>query len=76
MPHVIIKMYAGRSAAEKTDIAAAVAKAVMESAKSPDQAISVSIEDIAPADWVETVYKPDIVGKPDELFKKPGYDPL
>ena len=26
-------------------------------------------------DWVEKVWKPDIEGKPDTLYKKPGYTP-
>jgi 4-oxalocrotonate tautomerase len=36
----------------------------------------VSIEDIEPNDWAEQVYRPDIIGRPDTLYKKPGYDPL
>jgi 4-oxalocrotonate tautomerase len=35
--------------------------------------ISVGIEDVAPKDWTERVYKPDILGKPDTIYKKPGY---
>ncbi|MEO9189499.1 MAG: hypothetical protein ABI224_05770 [Acetobacteraceae bacterium] len=31
---------------------------------------------VKPSDWVEKVYKPDIIGKPDTLYKKPGYDPV
>ena len=27
-------------------------------------------------DWTEQVYKPDILGRPDRIYKKPGYDPL
>jgi len=38
------------------------------------EAVSVSIEDIALSDWVEKVYKPDIIGRPDTLYKTPGYD--
>ena len=26
-------------------------------------------------DWTEKVYKPEIVAKPDTLYKKPGYEP-
>ncbi len=36
----------------------------------------VSIEDIAPGDWTETVHRPDILPKLDRLHKKPGYEPL
>ncbi|MDE2200422.1 MAG: tautomerase family protein [Rhodospirillales bacterium] len=76
MPHVIVKLYAGRSRREKARIAEAVTRAVMEGAGCAETAVSVSIEDVAPADWVEQVFKPDIAGKPDLLYKKPGYDPL
>jgi 4-oxalocrotonate tautomerase len=76
MPHVIVKLYSGRSEQQKQQIAEAVANAVMASAGSAERSVSVSIEDVAPDEWVETVYKPDIVGKPDQLYKKPGYDPL
>ena len=31
-------------------------------------------EEIEARDWAEKVYKPDIVNKPDQLYKKPGYD--
>jgi len=29
-----------------------------------------------PEDWAEKVYKPDILGKPETIYKKPGYNPL
>jgi 4-oxalocrotonate tautomerase len=38
--------------------------------------VSVSIEDVAPKDWAEKVYRPDIADKPGQLYKKPGYNPL
>jgi 4-oxalocrotonate tautomerase len=37
--------------------------------------VSVGIEDVQPRDWTEQVYKPDILAKPDTIYKKPGYDP-
>lgn len=76
MPHVIIKLLAGRSEEQKTRLAEEVTKAVMAGANCAEQAVSVSIQDIAKDDWVERVYKPDIVGQADTLYKKPGYDPL
>ena len=38
--------------------------------------ISVGIEDVEPKDWAETVYKPDVTGKPKRIYKQPGFDPL
>ncbi|HET9147010.1 MAG TPA: tautomerase family protein [Acetobacteraceae bacterium] len=76
MPHVIVKLYAGRSEQQKAGIAQEITKAVMKSANCAEQSVSVSIEDIKPQDWVEKVYKPDIMAAPDRLYKQPGYDPL
>ena len=76
MPHVIVKLYAGRSEQQKAKLAEEVTKAIMTGANVAEQAVSVSIEDVAPDDWSEKVYKPDIVGKPATLYKKPGYNPL
>lgn len=76
MPHVIVKLQSGRSEQQKAKIAAEVTQAIMVSARCAEEAVSVSIEDVEAGDWVETVYKPDIIGKPDTLYKKPGYDPL
>lgn len=76
MPHVIVKLYAGRSEQQKAKLAEEVTKAIMTGANVAEQAVSVSIEDVAPDDWTEKVYKPDIVGKPATLYKKPGYNPL
>jgi 4-oxalocrotonate tautomerase len=40
-----------------------------------EESVSVGIEDVEPKDWTEKVYKPDIIAKPDTIYKKPGYDP-
>jgi 4-oxalocrotonate tautomerase len=60
MPHVVVKMYSGKSEQQKSQIAAEITKAVMSSAKCAELSVSVSIEDVEPQDWVEKVYKPDI----------------
>ncbi len=75
MPHIIVKLYAGRSEQQKAEIAEAVAQALVASAGSAERSISVAIEDVAPEDWADKVYKPDILDKPDQLYKKPGYRP-
>jgi 4-oxalocrotonate tautomerase len=76
MPHVIVKMYAGKSDPQKTAIADEITQAIMKAGGYGADPVSVSIEDVAPGDWVAKVYRPDILDKPDGLFKKPGYDPL
>ncbi len=76
MPHVIVKLQSGRSEQQKAKIAEAITRAVMSGANCAEQSVSVGIEDVEPGDWVEAVYRPDIIGKPGTLYKKPGYDPL
>ena len=73
MPHVIVKLASGRSQQQKEQIAAEVTKAIMATAKVDEDAVSVSIEDYAEGEWAEKVYRPDIIGKPATLYKKPGY---
>jgi 4-oxalocrotonate tautomerase len=75
MPHVIVKLYSGRSEKLKAKLAEEIAKAVMSALNSSEDAISVGIEDVKPEDWTETVYKPDILGKPATIYKKPGHSP-
>ncbi len=76
MPHAVIKLYAGKSEAEKASLAEEVTKALMASGHFSENSISVSIEDVPPEDWAETVYRPEILGKWDRVYKKPGYNPL
>jgi 4-oxalocrotonate tautomerase len=76
MPHVIVKMLSGRSDKQKELLADEITKVVMKHTGNTEDAVSVSIEDIDPSDWTEKVYKPDIAGNWDNLYKKPGYDPL
>ncbi|AYM65661.1 tautomerase family protein [Agrobacterium fabrum] len=73
MPHVIVKMYAGRSEAEKSALAEEITRAVTKTLGYGPDAISVGIEDVAPKNWAGYVFIPDITGKADTLYKKPGY---
>jgi 4-oxalocrotonate tautomerase len=74
MPHVIVKMHPGRSEQQKAQLTEAIVKDVMTFTGVGDEAVSVSIEEIGPSDWMEKVYQPDILNGPGKLYKKPGYD--
>ena len=76
MPHVIVKVYAGRSEEQKSKLAEAVSNAVMSSLNCEEKSVSVGIEEFAPADWKEKVYRPDILEKSEKIYKKPGYNPF
>jgi 4-oxalocrotonate tautomerase len=75
MPHVVVKLYAGRTEQDKIRLAEEIASAVRAVLKSDDRSISVGIEDVRPEDWAEKVYRPDILENP-AIYKKPGYDPF
>ncbi len=76
MPHVIVKLYPGRSEEQKARIAEEITRALMASAGCAERSVSVGIEDVEPEKWAEEVYRPDIQDKMDTIYKKPGYDPL
>lgn len=76
MPHIIVKLYPGRSEEQKARLAEQMAKDVIAVLKSDEKWISVAIEEIKPNDWPEKVYKPDIADNWEKLYKKPGYDPF
>jgi 4-oxalocrotonate tautomerase len=76
VPHVIVKLYSGKSEQQKARLADEVTKAVMSALNYGEESVSVGIEDVEPKDWTERVYKPDILGKQKTIYKKPGYDPL
>jgi len=73
MPHVCVKMYAGRPNEVKQTLADNLAKCVVETLGCPESGVSVSVVDVPKEEWKATVYEPEIMGRPDELFKKPGY---
>ena len=76
MPHVIVKLYSGRTEEQKQRLSAEIVRAVVEIAGCAEKSVSVAIVDVHPDEWTETVYKPDILESGHPLYKKPGYDPL
>lgn len=76
MPHVIVKLYPGRSEDQKTQLADEIATAVVTIAKCEEKSVSVAFEEVEREDWAESVYKPDILDKKDSLYRKPGYNPF
>ena len=76
MPHVIVKLYPGRTDDTKKMLAEKIAGDVAEIADCQMKSISVAIEEVDPNDWPEKVYRPDIEEKSDSLVIKPGYNPF
>ena len=73
MPHVIVKLWPGKSEDQKQRLADRIAKDVMDVLDYGEESVSVAMEEVSSQDWAEQVYKPDIEDKGDKLYKKPGY---
>ena len=74
MPHIIIKLWPGKSEQQKQRLADRITKDVMDVLNYGDESVSVAMEEVSASDWAEKVYKPEIIANSKRLFKKPGYD--
>jgi 4-oxalocrotonate tautomerase len=73
MPHVIVKLWPGKSKKQKAKLAEEITKAVMTVLDYGEESVSVAMEEVEPDQWMDTVYKTDILGKAKQIYKKPGY---
>jgi 4-carboxymuconolactone decarboxylase len=72
MPHVIVKLWPGKSEQQKVLLAEKIASDVMDVLNYGEESVSVGFEEIKSQDWRDKVYKPDIQDKWEKLYKKPG----
>lgn len=75
MPHVVIKLWPGRTAEQKQKLTERIIEAMGEELGAGEKSISVAFEEIPSDRWVEEVYEPEIAAKSHLLTKKPGYKP-
>jgi 4-oxalocrotonate tautomerase len=75
MPHVIVKLWPGKTADQKRRLSDAIVRDVTSILNYGDESVSVGFEEVASQDWTDRVFEPDILGKWDSLAKKPGYGP-
>ena len=73
MPHIKVQMWPGKSNEQKQALDDAMSQCIQDVLGSSEASVSVAIEDIQPNDWGSVVYEPEIEGKPELLFKQPGY---
>jgi 4-oxalocrotonate tautomerase len=73
MPHVIVKLWPGKSEKQKTKLAEEITQAVMSVLNYGEESVSVAMEEVEAVEWMDKVYKQDILGKPKQIYKKPGY---
>lgn len=76
MPHIIVKMYPGKSAEQKKQLAAEIVKDFEQLFGYGEESLSVGIEDVDPARWAQEIYQKEIIDKSATLYKKPGYNPF
>jgi 4-oxalocrotonate tautomerase len=73
MPHVIVKLWPGKSERQKQELADTITRAVTETLHYGEDSVSVGFEEVTSKDWMADVYEPDIRAKPEAIYKKPGY---
>lgn len=76
MPHISVKIIAGRSERQKKMPGDQVVNDVMNIAGCDEKSVSVSIIEIDQEDWPEDVCKHEILSNWSTLYNKPGYNPL
>ncbi len=72
MPHISVKMYKGHSEEKKQLLTDEIVRVFGDVLGSPENVVSVSIEDIEPADW-DKVYDCEIKDNKN-LYKAPNYE--
>ena len=73
MPHVVVKPWPGKSEKLKAKLAEEITRAVMSVLNYGEESVSVAMEEVPAGEWMAKVYNPDILGKPQQIYKKPGY---
>ncbi|MDQ3744916.1 MAG: tautomerase family protein [Acidobacteriota bacterium] len=73
MPHVIVKLWPGKTEEQKARLAEEIVRDVTKVLNYGEESVSVSIEEVEAQDWAEKVYRADIMNNPERLYKKPGY---
>lgn len=75
MPHIIVKLYPGRSEEQKMSLVESITKVVSENLKLNESSISIAIDEVPSENWAKEVYKKDIIDNHNKLYKEPGYRP-
>jgi 4-oxalocrotonate tautomerase len=73
VPHVIVKLWPGKSDDQKQRLTETIVQGVMDTLEYGEDAVSVAFEEVAPTEWTAKVYDPDIAEKWATLTKQPGY---
>ena len=72
MPHVVVKLWPGRTEEQKKQLTKAITRDVSRIFDLDEGHISIAFEEIDADEWDEKVYIPEILGKAKNLYKKPS----
>ncbi len=61
MPHVIVKLWPGKSEEQEAELAEEITKSVTKVLNYGEDSAFVDMEEVPASDWAEKVYTPDIV---------------
>ena len=75
MPHIIVKLYPGRSEEQKMNLAESITTVVSKNLNLNESSISIAIEEVPSENWAKEVYQKDIIDNYKKLYKEPGYRP-
>jgi len=73
MPHVIVKLWPGKSPASKQRLSDAIVDSVTDILGYGSDSVSVGFDEVSAGDWMSKVYEPDITNRWAQLTKTPGY---
>lgn len=73
MPHVIVKLWPGKTEAQKQRLADEIVQSVTAVLGYGPESVSVAFREVPSVDWKAEVYTPDVVETDDALYKRPGY---
>lgn len=74
MPHVTIQHFPKNLTPEqRSRLVERVTAAVEEAFEVEERVISIALAPVAPEDWDEQVYQPEIAARREKLAKAPGY---
>ena len=75
MPHVVVKLWPGKSPGQKQALSNAIVEAVRRELGYGEESVSVGFVEVKANDWMREVYQPDMQRGWESLTKEPGYGP-
>lgn len=75
MPHIIVKMYPGRTREDKQLLADSLALLLHDTLGYQPENVSVSVVEVEPSRWMRDVYDTDIANGDGTMVRLPSYGP-